>query len=416
MGTNGSGHPAGEPAKVLFEKANKFLASLFPPQRDLTPGNEYTLFHFVDPNREVFDYLVPSSRFRRGLPLAAMNPDQLQAATELLEASLIKRGFQKVEQIRMLEYVLAAREKDDSKRFVRNPQGYYFTIFGTPSEQGQLQSDKAWSWRYEGHHISLHWTVLGDQIISSTPQFLGAQPVEVTEEVQHGPSKGTRVLGREEDLARKLIHDFSETQRQVARAQVGWDIETSNVRHPLYERRPPLLEDRGVPYDALTDGQRRTLRDLVEEYASLQVSSIAEERLVKIDNTGWNSVKFFMMGGLMAGDALYYRVRGSTFVIEYINKAFSRPQDAPDHQHSVWRDFQGDWGRQMLHDHQGYGPDVLRQHYETSPHHAVDRRHHHANSAPHVRRAHAPVRRWDLGKLGERTIWMPLPTSRRHHS
>ncbi len=49
-----------------------------------------------------------------------------------------------------------------------------------------------------------------------------------------------------------------------------------------------------------------------------------------------------------AGEGHYYAVKGPTFVIEY-----DKTQDDANHVHSVWRDFTGDWGQ-----------DVLAMHYQ----------------------------------------------------
>jgi Protein of unknown function (DUF3500) len=59
------------------------------------------------------------------------------------------------------------------------------------------------------------------------------------------------------------------------------------------------------------------------------------------------------MGGLERGEGHYYRVQGSTFLIEYDNT-----QNNANHIHCVWRNFKGDWGE-----------DLLEEHYQNSPHH-----------------------------------------------
>ena len=68
-------------------------------------------------------------------------------------------------------------------------------------------------------------------------------------------------------------------------------------------------------------------------------------------------VKFAWMGGLHPGEGHYYRVQGPAFLIELDNT-----QDGANHIHSVWREFNGDWGL-----------DVLAMHYEQSFHHAAER-------------------------------------------
>ena len=124
-----------------------------------------------------------------------MSAEERRAALALLRSGLSARGFTKVDTILHLEEVLFALEGSR----MRDPGLYYFTVFGEPSDKG------AWGWRYEGHHISLNWTVVDGRLVASTPQFLGANPAEVRD----GPRKGTRVLAAEEDLGRALVKSLS---------------------------------------------------------------------------------------------------------------------------------------------------------------------------------------------------------------
>ena len=333
----------------VIEKANYFINTLHPPQKDLSPANEYALFPFDHKNRESFDYFAPSSQFTRGLPLRYMNPRQKEAALELLKVSLSDEGFNKVEQIFLLEDVLLIREQQNPL-YIRDSKAYYIAVFGIPAKTG------AWSWRIQGHHLSLQWTFLNGEIISSTPQFLGAQPMKI----KTGDSTdiklpvGTRVLGQEEDLARDLIESLSADQQLIARGQVQWDLETTNSSDALEDRKPNRLEDngnglRGLLYSSLIDeNKREKLQRLVKSHTRVQTSIIAKDRLDKIEKEGWDHVRFFFMNGFERGDPLYYRIRSNTFLIEYVNKAFSSPSEPADHQHTVWRDFNNDWGRDKL--------------------------------------------------------------------
>jgi hypothetical protein len=91
-------------------------------------------------------HFVPKER--QGVPIKQMSPEERQAALALLNSSLSASGFKKVETIRNLEEVLHA--VSGSPR--RDPELYYFTVFGEPAQLG------AWGWRYEGHHTSFNWT------------------------------------------------------------------------------------------------------------------------------------------------------------------------------------------------------------------------------------------------------------------
>ena len=48
-------------------------------------------------------------------------------------------------------------EKDSGER--RNPDGYFFTIFGEPS------ANSVWGYRVEGHHLSQNYTVVGGKVV-----------------------------------------------------------------------------------------------------------------------------------------------------------------------------------------------------------------------------------------------------------
>ncbi len=331
-------------ASDMLVRINKFIDSLHPSQKDLTPDREYALFPFEHNNRETFDYFATSSAFTRGLPLRYLNPDQLGAFNDLLRVSLSEKGFKMVEQLRLLENVLTMREKDLPNWYIRDPLAYYVAIFGTPAEQG------VWSWRFQGHHISLQWAIANNKVVSSTPQFLGCQPSVIKEdEGSENIPVGLRVLGQYEDLARNLIDSLTDADRKKGWVDLRWDIETTNVSDPRTQRSPHRVEDRGIGYSEMSnESSRALLKQLIAEYASIQHEEVANERLQRIESTGWQKVRFSFEGGAKAGDPLYYRIRNSAFVIEYNNKAFTPPQYPPDHQHSVWREFTNDWGKDSL--------------------------------------------------------------------
>lgn len=57
-------------------------------------------------------------------------------------------------------------------------------------------------------------------------------------------------------------------------------------------------------------------------------------------------MNFAWAGGKERGEPHYYRVQGKTFLLEYDNV-----QNEANHVHSVWRDFDGDFGRDILGEH-----------------------------------------------------------------
>src|SRR5437763_11948966 len=185
---------AHSPAEEMAEAANNFLAALGPEQR------AKAVFEFKDGQR--FDWhFVPKAR--KGLPLKEMNSPQRLLAHALLSTGLSQRGYAKAVTIMSLEQILYDLE---DKAPHRDADLYFVTIFGQPA------SKAPWGWRVEGHHLSLNFALAGDQVISITPSFFGANPAQI----QAGPRKGLRVLGGEEDLARNLATSLSPDQRKVA--------------------------------------------------------------------------------------------------------------------------------------------------------------------------------------------------------
>ena len=309
----------------MAEAANKFLDTLAPEQR--------TAAMFPLDGEDRFDWhFIP--RERKGVALKTMTDAQKAAALALVQASLSAEGYDKAERIRQLEQILYEREGRD----IRDTELYFFMVFGEPSASG------TWAWRYEGHHISHSWTVINGTLSSSTPQFFGTNPAYVRE----GHSAGERVLGAEIYLARTLLGSLSAEHLEAAIVadEAPRDILTSA------EREAAMQDDVGVGYSQLNGDQQATLWALIEEYAAVQPAPIAEERLAKVRAAGLNSIKFAWMGSVMEGEPHYYRIQGPTFLIEYDNV-----QNEANHVHSVWRDFDGDFGR-----------DLLAAHYRAFPH------------------------------------------------
>jgi len=314
------------PTATMFDAARTFLADLNPAQKSkaVLPFNSEERFRW---------FYTPVSR--KGIPLKELSASQKLAGLALLRAGLSEKGYTKAEMIRKLEDVL--RELERSRE--RDPDLYFFTFFGEPTANG------AWGWRYEGHHCSQNWTIVNGKLIGSSPQFFGANPAEVRD----GPMKGTRVLSAEEDLGRSLVKSLSTAQRVEAVLSVSApaDVVTTN------QRKAAIQEDKGIAYGKLSQDQQGTLLTLIEEYLNVQPPAEARQRLDKIRQAGFDQIKFAWMGGLEKGEGHYYRVQGSTFLIEYDNT-----QNNANHIHCVWRDFNGDWGE-----------DLLAEHYRNSPHH-----------------------------------------------
>ena len=311
------------PSAEMLEAADAFLADLDEAQR------AKATFEFKDQERANWHFIP---RERNGLPLKEMTDSQRPLAFALLQSALSNRGLMKSLHIMTLEQILHVMENGAAHR---DPAAYYFSIFGTPS------SKEAWGWRVEGHHLSLNFTVVGHAIVS-TPSFFGTNPAEVTE----GPRKGLRVLGREEDLGRKLVHSLTSEQRSTA--IISTDAPDDVINGPGRKAQP--LEPVGLAATEMNDEQRGVLRQIVEEYIFRLRPQLAEQDLAKIEQAGFSKLHFAWAGSLERGQRHYYRVQGPTFILEYDNT-----QNDANHAHCVWRNYEND-----------FGEDLLRKHYEES--------------------------------------------------
>ncbi len=315
----------------MSDAANSFLEALTEDQRSLAS------FDFEDEERMRFHF-VPVEMFeRRGVMIADLNRNQRTRAHDLLKSGLSQQGYMTVSQVMELEDMLLALE--GGQRFARDRDEYLFSVFGTPSNDGD------WGWRFEGHHISLHYTIVGGVIALVAPAFLGANPAEVKEGVQ----VGRRVLGDREDAGRNLVRALNPSQQRKAVINVSAprDILTSadiNIRP---------FEPIGIQVSDLAEDQRRMLFELVDVYLSVVSDEIAEHRRSRLLGSDTGGIRFAWAGSIEPGQPHYYRVQGPTFLIEYDNT-----QNGANHIHSVWREFDGDFGR-----------DFLREHRNTVPHH-----------------------------------------------
>lgn len=307
-------------ASLMTECANRFLAALDANQRGKAT------FPF-DTDERMNWHFIPKER--KGLPLREMTPYQKHLASALLAAGLSQTGYIKAVTIMSLEDVLKIIESDSGER--RNPEKYYFSVFGTPSDSG------TWGYRVEGHHLSQNYTVVNGKVIDG-PSFFGANPAEV----RQGPRKGLRTLVWEDDLGIELIRALDEQQQKVAIVDptAYEDILTAASRKAALQGQPS-----GLSASKMNANQFDALMALMEEYAHNVSDELADGRTEQINKAGRN-IYFAWSGGIRGSDPHYYRVQTPSFLIE-----LDDTQDDANHIHSVWRDFSGDFGQDLLQHH-----------------------------------------------------------------
>jgi Protein of unknown function (DUF3500) len=318
-------------AAPILEAAQRFLEMLTPGQRD------GAVMAFADDRREDWHY-IPKPQ-RKGLALKEMTAEQMHMAHVLLSASLSQRGYAKATTIMSLDALLKQLEQEagfTQMLSLRDPLLYYVTIFGQPEPGAE------WGWSLEGHHVSVNFTLVGDRV-ASTPTFLGSNP----HVVPPGPRGGLRILGREEDLGRALVGSLDAGQRAKAVLSdvAPNDIATAAERVVRAEEPP-----KGLSSTAMTPTQQAALRALIEVYVENVPPDLQAKRRAQYEGADFSKIHFAWMGttepGIGPGHGHYYRVQAPTFLIEYDNV-----QNAANHSHTVWRDYDGDFGRDLLAEH-----------------------------------------------------------------
>ena len=284
---------------------------------------------FSDDARSDWHY---TPRRRAGVAWLDMSSTQRAATTDLLRSALTENGLDKVRAVMALE--IALRELE-TFGLSRDPQNYAIAIYGEPNAES-----RPWGWRIEGHHLSLHWTLRGNAYVATLPQFFGANPARVPRDFGKDLRAGQRVLGEEEDRARALLASLSPQQRSTAvfDTRPYGDIVTRNAP----KAKPP--DAKGIAFGELSAAQQAQLLSLVSAFAEHLKPEYAQQRLARIRAGGLDSIRFGWAGAVEPGAPYYFRIQGPAFVIELDNSG-------GNHIHSVWRDFDGDWGRDVLADH-----------------------------------------------------------------
>ena len=255
-------------SSAMATAATRFVNALTPDQR------QQASFAF-DSDERLHWHFIPTETFpRKGLLVQSMNESQRKLAHDLLKAGLSQRGYLTASSIMDLETVLGALEaagrsveaQPRSAPLVRNPVGYFFSIFGTPSARD------TWGWRVEGHHVSLHFTVVNGTLVASTPSFFGSNPAEVRE----GPKKGLRILGPEEDAARALLQSLDASQRTKAIL----DAKAPNDMLTVAKIDISPLSPTGLAAKAMTAAQRGNLAAVSDATRNLASGTAARARRI----------------------------------------------------------------------------------------------------------------------------------------
>jgi hypothetical protein len=325
-------------ANAMVQSATAFLASLTPEQR------AKAVMTFDNEERFVWQ---ESPGPRSGVVLRDLNDAQRKLAMNLLRTGVGDGGFQRIEMSRARETVLSAQQKTPEGQAVRHPDLFYITIFGTPS------ATSPWGWTFEGHHISTHFTIRGNQVATG-PMFLGSQPNDLPAARLEGTALAAsqkipaalagRIMGPDEDKARTLVQSLDAKQKAVA-VFARSEKRDADMISGINTRRVRALGSPGLQARQMNAQQKAQLVALVEEYLTRIPADVAAERRRRLlEGAALDDVSFQWDGSIEPGQAHAYIVQGPTFLIEYAQNR----NNAVGHVHTLWRDFDGDFGGDIL--------------------------------------------------------------------
>ncbi len=302
----------------MAEAANALLGKLSVEQK------KTCLFEFSDPERLNWHFIP---RERPGIGFRSLEGDAFKAGRHLIATALSGAGYEKVLKVMSLEEVLYLIEggEEATRRNRRHPHKYHISIFGTPSKTSK------WGWRVEGHHVSLNYVIENGKFVSSTPEFLGANPGTIAA----GKGRSLRVLGQREDLGRKILKLCSPEQQKVAWVSPKPPREIRTPGKP----QPEVGKPEGLPFARMSKEQQDVFRALLRTYLITAPTEVMKSRLKAIEAGGIGKVHFAWWGGSELTEPHHYRIQGPTFIVEYNNV-----QNNANHVHSIWRNVAGDFG------------------------------------------------------------------------
>ena len=279
-----------------------------------------------------------------------------EAVMNVLRASLSAKGYETARNVMRLNRFLGDLVGGPA---VLGEWSYTFCVFGSPAP------GEPWGWQLFGHHLTLSCLVLDRQMVL-TPTFMGAEPTYA----DSGPCAGISLFEDEERAGLALMLSLSPAQQRravVAHSMVGGDLppgrrhfaDNLHLAGAHQDNRIILYE--GLDGAALSALQRRRLLDLIALYVAPLPPGPHQARMEEIERH-LADTHFCWIGGHDEASPFYYRIQSPVVLIEFDHHAgvfLTNAEPAKFHIHTIVRTPNGN----------DYGIDLLRQHYERSPHH-----------------------------------------------
>jgi hypothetical protein len=159
-----------------------------------------SVFDFEEMSRYDWHFFPATMIARQGIAIRDLDSIQKQNFYAFLKTYLSEKGYAKAKDIMSYEVLLKELEPNNSNRI---PEYYFVAVYGNP------EIDSTWGWKFSGHHLSLNFTIVNNQL-AFAPFFFGIYPVEIND----GPDKGKQLMKEEEDLGFELVNSFTNEQKK----------------------------------------------------------------------------------------------------------------------------------------------------------------------------------------------------------
>ena len=306
----------GQAATAMARAATQFVQSLDDAHK------AKATYSFGDKTRDVWHFF-PNWAKRSGIPLSKLSKKQREPVMQMLSLLLTTEAFKEQENIRLIHGLKKDLDAPNNPRHL-----YFLSIFGKPSVKS------TWGWRFEGHHLSINCTLGEGKNFSVTPSFWGSSPIRITK----GEHKGLEVFKKERALGLSLVNSLSAKQKKLAGIERGKGPgATASVSRKAYQPQA------GIPYSELNPAQQKQLSELVLVFAGKYRPELVKQidGRKKILDTGSMSFACVASSG---GYVPHFRIQTKEYLIEFNN-------GNGNHVHSAWRDFDGDFGRDVISEH-----------------------------------------------------------------
>ena len=327
-------HPSAAAATRMRVAAERVLAALPPAARDKVRGPSTTAtaldWHYTP-------------RSRNGIALKELDAQGRDAVHALLKEALSATGYRKVVNIIELELVLREME---TFGLMRDPERYHLTIYGTPSATDGV----GLALRRPSPVAQFH--ARGRPAWPSTRRASSAPTRRnVPKRPARGIARARRRGGRGARAARVAL------RRAAPRGRVRHAHATATSSRPTP---PRSIRSRpsASPRRTLTDAQRAQLVKLVEVYARTFEPGLARSA------HGSRARRRHREDPLRLGRRDRARQASTTTACRgrCSSSSTTRSQDGGNHIHTVWRDFNGDFGRDLLREHYDAAKGTAHQH------------------------------------------------------